>query len=201
MDSKRRYIYVLNEDAEDGVALETPVVLPEVIAPIATTVERPRRERRQPTSLQDYEVSLDNEINDDGEFVHFSFLTDLKSVGLEDAIQNPKWQKAMNEELTAIEKNNTWQLTDLPKGHKAIDVKWVYKIKVKANGEIDKYKARLVAKGFEQREGYDYEEIFSPVARMEIVRSLLWLHNSNGKFTRWTSSRRFLTAHLMKRFT
>ena len=81
----------------------------------------------------------------------------------------------MNKELMAIEKNNTWQLTDLPKGHKAIDVKWVYKIKVKANGEIDRYKARLVAKGFEQREGYDYEEIFSPVARMETVRLIIAL--------------------------
>jgi len=70
----------------------------------------------------------------------------------------------MNEKLMAIEKNNTWQLTDLPKGHKVIDVKWVYKIKVKANGETDRYKARLVAKEFEQRKGYDYVEIFSPVA-------------------------------------
>ena len=75
----------------------------------------------------------------------------------------------------AIEKNNTWQLTDLPKGHKAIDVKWVYKIKVKANGEIDRYKARLVAKGFEQREDYDYEEIFSHVARMETMRLIIAL--------------------------
>ena len=94
---------------------------------------------------------------------------------LEDANQHPKCQEAMNEELMAIEKNSTWQLTDLPKGHKAIDLKWVYKIKVKANGEIDRYKARLVAKGFEQREGYDYEEIFSPVARMEIVRLIIAL--------------------------
>jgi len=81
----------------------------------------------------------------------------------------------MNEELMAIQKNNTWQLTDLPKGHKAIDVKWVYKIKVKTNGEIDRYKARLVAKGFEQREGYDYEEIFSPVAQMETMRLIIAL--------------------------
>ena len=54
-------------------------------------------------------------------------------------------------------------------------MKWVYKIKVKANGEIDRYKARLVAKGFEQREGNDYEEIFSPVARIEIVRLIIVL--------------------------
>ncbi|XP_068497689.1 uncharacterized mitochondrial protein AtMg00820-like [Phaseolus vulgaris] len=94
----------------------------------------------------------------------------------------------MNEELMVIEKNNTWQLTDLPKGHKEIDVKWVYKIKVKANGEIDKYKARLVAKGFEQREGYDYEEIFSPVARMETIRLIIaltaqrqWKNSPNGR--------------------
>jgi len=63
-------------------------------------------------------------------------------VRLADAIQHSKWQEAMNEELMVIEKNHTLQLTDLPKGHKAIDVKWVYKIKVKANGEIDRYKAR-----------------------------------------------------------
>ncbi|KAJ8650813.1 hypothetical protein MRB53_003836 [Persea americana] len=55
MDSKKRYIYVLNEDAEDGVNLETPAVQPEVVAPIATINERPRREHRQPARLQDYE--------------------------------------------------------------------------------------------------------------------------------------------------
>ncbi|KAJ8637951.1 hypothetical protein MRB53_012218 [Persea americana] len=57
MDSKKRYIYVLNEDAEDGVNLETPAVQPEVVAPIATINERPRREHRQPARLQDYESS------------------------------------------------------------------------------------------------------------------------------------------------
>jgi len=64
----------------------------------------------------------------------------------------------MNEELMAIEKNNTWKLADFLKGNKAIDVKWVYKIKVKANGEIDRYKARLMAKRFEQREGTTYND-------------------------------------------
>ena len=96
-------------------------------------------------------------------------------MSLVDAIQNPKWQEAMNEELMAIEKNNTWQLTDLLKGQKEIDMKCVCKIKVKANGEIDRCKARLMTKGFEKREGYDYEEIFSPVARLEIMRLIIAL--------------------------
>jgi len=166
MDLKKRYIYVLNDDVEDEVTLEAPaaqpeaVIQPEVAAPIAAMMERPRRQQRQPVHLQDCEVNFDDEVNDNGDLVHFAFLADSKPVRLADAIQHPKWQEAMKEELMAIEKNNTWQLTDIPKGHKAIDVKWVYKINVKENGEIYRYKARLVAKGFEQREGYDHKEIF-----------------------------------------
>jgi len=171
----------LNDDEKDGVTLEAPIVQPEVViqpevtSPIATMMERPRRQQQQYVHLQDCKVNLDDEVDDNGDMVQFAFLAYSEPVRLADAIQHPKWKEAMNEELMAIEKNNTWHLTDLPKGYKVIDVKWVYKIKVKANGEIDTYKARLVAKGFEQREGYDYEEIFSPVARMETVRLIIAL--------------------------
>ena len=54
----------------------------------------------------------------------------------------------MDEEIKAIMKNDTWELTTLPKGHKAIGVKWMYKIKRNAKGEIERYNARLVAKGY-----------------------------------------------------
>ena len=54
----------------------------------------------------------------------------------------------MDEEIKAIEKNDTWELTALSKGHKPIGVKWVYKIKKNAKGEVEKHKARLVAKGY-----------------------------------------------------
>jgi len=112
---------------EDGVTLEAPtvqpeaVVQPEVATPIATIMERPRRQQRQPVDLQDCEVNLDDEVDDNGDLVHFAFLAESEPVRLADVIQHPKWQEVMNEEFMAIEKNNTWQLTDLPKGHKAID--------------------------------------------------------------------------------
>lgn len=54
--------------------------------------------------------------------------------------------KAMDVEIDAIQRNNTWELTDLPMGGKTIEVKWIFKTKIKENGEIDKYKARLVDK-------------------------------------------------------
>ncbi|XP_052485085.1 uncharacterized mitochondrial protein AtMg00810-like [Gossypium raimondii] len=57
----------------------------------------------------------------------------------------------MDDEITAIERNNTWELVDLPSGQQIIRVKWIYKTKLKENGEIDKYKARLVAKGHKQK--------------------------------------------------
>jgi len=86
MDWKKRYIYVLNDDVEDGVILEAPVIppktviQPEVAAPIATMMERPIRQQRQPVHLQDCEVNLDDEVDDNGDLVHFAFLADLEPV-------------------------------------------------------------------------------------------------------------------------
>ncbi|PNX62023.1 hypothetical protein L195_g060949, partial [Trifolium pratense] len=62
-------------------------------------------------------------------------------------MKHHEWREAMAKELKALEENETWELTTLPKGRKAVGCKWVYKIKYKATGEIEKYKARLVAKG------------------------------------------------------
>ena len=81
----------------------------------------------------------------------------------------------MERRIVAIEWNNTWELTDLPKGHKTIGVKWVYKTKLKKNGDVEKYKARLVAKGYKQEFGVDYKEVFAPVARHDTVRLVIAL--------------------------
>ncbi|RVW35157.1 Retrovirus-related Pol polyprotein from transposon TNT 1-94 [Vitis vinifera] len=94
---------------------------------------------------------------------------------VEEAMKDPRWVQAMKEEMEALLKNKTWILVNLPKGQKTVGCKWVFSIKYKVDGTIERYKARLVAKGFTQTYGVDYQETFSPVAKLNTVRVLLSL--------------------------
>ncbi|TYK11079.1 Beta-galactosidase [Cucumis melo var. makuwa] len=89
------------------------------------------------------------------------------------ALECPEWKNAVMEEMKALEKNRTWEICALPKGHKTVGCKWVFSLKYKADGTLDRHKARLVAKGFTQTYGIDYSETFSPVAKLNTVRVLL----------------------------
>ena len=80
-----------------------------------------------------------------------------------EASTNPLWQVAMKEELDALSKNHTWDLVTLPPGKFVVGCKWIYKIKTRSNGSIERYKV-LVAKGFTQEYDIDYKEVFAPVA-------------------------------------
>jgi hypothetical protein len=96
---------------------------------------------------------------------------------LQEALSTPQWKASMEDEYNALMWNKTWHLVPPQLGRNLIDCKWVYKIKYKADGSVDRYKARIVAKGFKQRLGIDYDDIFSPVVKPATIHLILSLMN------------------------
>uniref|UniRef100_A0A2N9G1T1 Integrase catalytic domain-containing protein n=1 Tax=Fagus sylvatica TaxID=28930 RepID=A0A2N9G1T1_FAGSY len=146
---------------------ETPHSSPESPAPApsedpapATTLRRSSRVTTLPSHLRDFHC-------------YTALATLHEPHSYREASSNPLWQAAMAEELDALSRTRTWDLVDLPPEKSVVGCKWVFKIKTRSDGSIERYKARLVAKGFTQEYGIDYEETFAPVARLSSVRTLL----------------------------
>ncbi|GJU08654.1 retrovirus-related pol polyprotein from transposon TNT 1-94 [Tanacetum coccineum] len=134
-------------------------------APTTRTLDR---ERRRPGWQADYVMESN---------VAYCLLTEEGEPStLQEALNNLDasfWKEAMQEEIKALHKNKTWELVPLLGGRKPIGNKWVYKIKRNGDDQVERYRARLVVKGYAQKEGIDFNEIFSPVVRMTTVRVVL----------------------------
>jgi hypothetical protein len=110
----------------------------------------------------------------DDNYALFSYAY-VKPFNFKEARANEPRAQAMEDEISKMEKNDTWELVDLPNGKSIIGVTWIYKIKFNMDGSISKYNTQLATKGHVQQEGIDYEETFSPVARFETVRTFLFI--------------------------
>jgi hypothetical protein len=115
---------------------------------------------------------------------HRAFIGKIESVSIprsmSEALQNPKWVSAMQEEMDALQANQTWELVPLPSDEKTVGCKWVFTVKYLADGSVDRYKARLVAKGFTQVLGKDFGATFAPVAKLTSIRLLVSLAASHS---------------------
>lgn len=101
------------------------------------------------------------------------FLSQIEPKKAYEAMKDPSWIEAMQEELLQFKLQDVWDLVDLPRGHRAIGTKWIFRNKKDDRGIVIRNKARLVAQGYTQEEGIDYEEVFAPVARIEAIRLFL----------------------------
>jgi hypothetical protein len=146
------------EEAEEAEAEEEE--------PHTPVLRRSMRDRRQPErySPPDFCSNFSLSITDDDP------RTVREAVNLEDS---KLWKKAMVEEMDALDKNEAWDIVELPTKRKLVGSKSLFKKKFNAQGKVEKYKARLVAKGYSQVEGIDFGEIFSPVAMLTSIRFLL----------------------------
>nr|GEV92252.1 putative ribonuclease H-like domain-containing protein [Tanacetum cinerariifolium] len=108
------------------------------------------------------------------QFCLFScFLSQVEPKKISHALQDPSWVEAMQEELLQFKIQNIWTLVDCPKGVRPIGIKWVFKNKKDERGIVIRNKARLVTQGHTQEERIDYDEVFTPVAKIKAIRLFL----------------------------
>lgn len=137
-------------------------------------VNRYGRTISKPRYLDDYVLLADLE----GERLLLTI--DEEPENYSEAASSKEWIDAMESEIDSIVRNKTWELVEKPIGVKTIGLKWIFKLKKKADGSVNKHKARLVAKGYVQQKGVDFEDAFAPVARIETIRLLIAFAATRG---------------------
>ncbi len=151
--------------------------------PNANVVTKTTRQRSRPKFLDDYLVNdeVDDILNST---VHYCY--NVSNVHLPTSYNEAmtskdtiNWKAAMDDEMSALRENDTFKVTQLPENRSTIGSRWVYTLKNGPNGE-PKFKARFVAKGYSQIPGIDFNETFSPTARITSVRTMIQIAVQNG---------------------
>ena len=150
---------------------------PTLARSVQPKLRKSARETRRPKRHEGYIGFIDHdELTKDAESQGYVVIPEPRTV--REALMSKEaasWRKSIDTEYQALLENNTWDLVPLPKGRKAIKSKWIFKVKYHADGSIDKFKSRLCVVGCMQRSGLDYNEVFSPVCRLESLRVFLAL--------------------------
>jgi hypothetical protein len=133
-----------------------------LVQPTYPMTTRSRTGTLRPKSLPDFQL-------------YQATFSEVEPVSYCKAALDPRWQAAMQLEYDALISNGTWTLCPRPPHQNVIRNKWVYRIKKRADGSVERFKARVVAKGFEQQSGIDYTETFSPIIKASTIRVILVL--------------------------
>jgi hypothetical protein len=112
-------------------------------------------------------------------FEHYSFVSSIEPYMIEDALRDPDWLVAMQEELNNFTRNEVWHLVPRP-NQNVVGTKWVFRNKKDEHGVVTRNKARLVAKGYSQVKGLDFDETYALIARLESIRILLGYATYHG---------------------
>nr|GEV37656.1 hypothetical protein [Tanacetum cinerariifolium] len=179
-DNSSNEVNVVEDDFNN---LETSII----ISPIPTTrihKDHPVSQIISDLSLTTQTRSMTREVKDQGGLLQMfnddfytcmfaCFLSQEEPKRVHQALKDPSWIEAMQEELLQFKMQKVWVLVDLPHGKRAIGTKWIYRNKKDEIGIVTRNKARLVAQRYTQEEGIDYDEVYAPVARIEAMRLFL----------------------------
>ena len=138
------------------------------------TTPQPRRSER--AHVPPVRYGIDEHVTESIHHVAYHVAEIVEPQSIAEAYQSPQnqqWKTATEAEYRSLLENETWVLTELPTDRKAVGCRWVFKVKYKADGEVDRYKSRLVAKGYSQQAGIDYQETYSPVVSFPSLRAVL----------------------------
>jgi hypothetical protein len=175
-----------------SVAAAPAATLPEFVTPLDSDEERlDAAHGESPTRYRTYDNIIGAGEPVPGLVVRnlieeLNFMSTGESCTFAEAEQDAAWRAAMQEEIDSIKRNRTWELANLPQGHRAITLKWVYKLKRNEAGEVVKHKARLVARGFGRRGLILTRFLLRLRAWSPCASSSRWWLRKGGKSTTWT---------------